>query len=158
MGGLDNDISFNLSDTERREQYGDLYVRYQVKSPSSKASIEYLTTEESKELGRLLDKLEGKSFTKKQPTSWNIESAVKGFNKEYEYYNLGRSPKPVIRQTLQAAKISDFGVASGQFVTDDGNNNSDIPNEEGDNINFPHGRQTFFRQSNNVGTHTTYSF
>lgn len=156
--GLDNDILSNLSDTERCEQYGDLYVQYQVESPSSKASIESLTIEERKELGRLLDKLEGKSFKKKQLTSWNIESSLKGLNKEYEYYNLGHSSKPMIRKTLQTAKISDFGVATGPFVTNDENTNSDIPIEEGENINFPHGRQTFFRQSSNGGTHTTYSF
>lgn len=75
--------------------YGDLYVQYQVEMPKTvKSSSHCLTSEERQELGRLLDKLEGKRKTTSMTTP-----ATKDDSKI---------------QYLQKASLSDFGRASGK--------------------------------------------
>jgi DnaJ-class molecular chaperone len=70
-------------------EFGDLYVQYQVEMPTGKAHENTLTSEEREELGRLLDKLQGRKHT----PSTDQQSDV---------------------QFLQKASLRDFGRASGQ--------------------------------------------
>jgi DnaJ family protein A protein 2 len=69
-------------------EFGDLYVQYEVEMPTGKPHENTLTSEEREELGRLLDKLQGKKHT---PST--DQSDV---------------------QFLQKASLRDFGRASGQ--------------------------------------------
>lgn len=71
-------------------EYGDLYVQYQVEMPTGTPHENNLTNEEREELGRLLDKLQGKKHTKSSD-----------------------KPDPDV-QFLQKASLRDFGRASGQ--------------------------------------------
>lgn len=69
-------------------EFGDLYVQFRVEVPKA-TSADRLTVEERKQLGHLLDKLEGK-----KPT---------------------QLPEGIAVKVLEKAKLSDFGTASGPF-------------------------------------------
>ena len=71
--------------------YGDLYIQYEVTTPSSSSSA--LDADERRQLQRLLNKLEGKTST----SEWPFDSG--GGNDS----------------VLQPARASDFGRASGQL-------------------------------------------
>jgi DnaJ-class molecular chaperone len=70
-------------------EFGDLYVQYEVEMPTGKPHGNDLTSEEREELGRLLDKLQGK-----------------------KHLLQGQSDSDI--QYLQKASLGDFGRASGR--------------------------------------------
>ena len=88
---------------DRCAEYGDLYIQYKIDIPLSKPLLQNkckvednLSTEEREQLGRLLDKLEGKKI---KPTV--IEKDRRN-----------------IRQLMQAS-AAEFGCASGEFEKED---------------------------------------
>ncbi|CAB9504350.1 protein DnaJ [Seminavis robusta] len=83
-------------------EFGDLYVQYEVEVPKAKDSMEHLTPSEQKELARLLEKLEGKTVSRKGPL-------------------LGKQTKTTNnnRYTLEPAKLSDFGSVVPEIHEDE---------------------------------------
>eukprot|EP00978_Attheya_sp_CCMP212_P042496 scaffold260004_cov88-Attheya_sp.AAC.2 len=90
-------------------EFGDLYVQYKVEMPLAKENAAagknkggHLTMEERIQLKKLLDKLEGRAIS-------TIEAASSSSS-------VFKSP-PAEEPCLEVASASDFGWASGPFVS-----------------------------------------
>lgn len=133
-------------------EFGDLYVQYQVELPKS-GSTEHLTTSERIELARLLEKLE------KGPSHHHLHAPHFGHKK--------KSPKAggANHYTLERASVRDFGRASGPVPTFEDDHHDDSHNRHHHQFPFGagthrqffwsssgSGRSPFFGQENNFDT------
>jgi len=114
----------------RNGEFGDLYIQYRVEMPQNSNSAHAnantdtdnaLTNEEYKELARLLSKLDDNNGSRDTNASRRTKSQNRRMHKTEERGEREQLPPPKI-YSLQQAKPSEFGIASGkvELEEDDG--------------------------------------
>eukprot|EP00978_Attheya_sp_CCMP212_P028413 scaffold98007_cov38-Attheya_sp.AAC.2 len=108
-------------------EFGDLYVQYKVEMPLAKENAAagknkggHLTMEERIQLKKLLDTLEGRAISTAEAASSSSSSSS----------SVSESP-PAEEPCLEVASASDFGRASGPFVSErDNEDDSHLQRDE----------------------------
>jgi DnaJ-class molecular chaperone len=121
-------------------EFGDLYVQFVVELPRS-GSAERLSPSERIDLARLLEKFQGAKHQHGRGAKMMTAAAN----------NSSSSTPPPNCYTLQPAKVSDFGTASGPVSTedlhDDHHPHGQDHNGEHQQQHFPFGHRQFFFSS-----------
>jgi DnaJ-class molecular chaperone len=107
----------------RGTEFGDLYVQYNVAVPTTAARQE-MTPNERAELGRLLDKLEGKQSSVEENNDSNVDVLTQGSVSDFGIASgTPEVPRDPTSMEEEGPGFSPFGTSSRQFYFPSGSSN-----------------------------------